>query len=232
MVEAAIITTCMPISVPSIAEVVVTTSVLTPHVLVITQRLITLPVHHGTREWIMDAMTITVATTMASTIVVEAMTTIAAILAVARTKAAAMVAATTTAIVAAPAKAEATTVLHTPSRATAVARCASRRAADRNAFRAAQCVAPAALPVQQAHRTSAAAVRIVEAAALTAEVRVEAPTEEDQARMAVDIRDAKNRIVWKQARNTPVHWWSKNAIWHMQWVAGTSGSWLPLLCWH
>ena len=191
MEEAAIITMCMPILVPSIAEVVATTSVLTPHVLVHTQRLVTLPVLQGTREWIMAAMTTTVATTMASTIVVEAMTTIAAILAVAQTKAAAMVAATTTAIVAAPAKAEATTVLHTPSRATAVARCASRRAADRNAFRAAQCVAPAALPVQQAHRTSAAAVRIMEAAALTAEVRVEAPTEEDQARMAVDIRDAK-----------------------------------------
>ena len=137
MVEAAIITTCMHILVPSIAEAVVTTSVLTPHVLVHTQRLVTLLLPQGTREWIMVAMTTTVATTMASTIAVEAMTTIAAILAVARTKAAAMVAATTTAIVAAPAKAEATTVLHTPSRATAIARCASRPAADLSAYRAA-----------------------------------------------------------------------------------------------
>jgi hypothetical protein len=130
---------------------------------------------------------------MASTIAVEATTTIAAILAAVPTKAA-MVAATTTAIATVVSTAEAATIAaRTPSRATAVARCASRRAADLNAFRAAQCVALAALPVQQAHLTSAAAVRIVEAAALTAEVRVEAPTEEDQARMVVDIKDDKTQ---------------------------------------
>ena len=137
MEEDAIITTCMHILVPSIAEAVVTTSVLTPHVLVHTQRLVTLPVLQGTREWIMAAMTATVATTMASTIVVEATTTIAAIPAEVPTKVAAMVEATTTAIVVAPAKAEATTVLHTPSRATAVVRCDSRPAADLSAYRAA-----------------------------------------------------------------------------------------------
>jgi hypothetical protein len=127
MVVAATITTCMPISVPSIAEAVATTSVLTPHVPVITQRLITLLLPQGTREWIMDAMTTTVAMTMASTIAVEATTTIAATLAVVPTKAEAMVAATTTAIVAEATTAEVTTIaLRTPSPATAVARCASR----------------------------------------------------------------------------------------------------------
>lgn len=203
MEEAATITTCMPISVLSIAVAVATTSVLTPHVLVITQLLITLPVHQGTREWIMGAMTTTVATIMASTIVVEAMTTIAAeatttiaaILEAVPTKAEAMVAATTTAIVAEATTAEVATIaVRTPSPATAVARCVSRRAADRNAFRAAQCVAPAALPVPQAHLTSAAAVRIVEAAALTAVVRVVAPTEVVRARMVVDIKDAKTKL--------------------------------------
>ena len=138
MVEVAIITTCMHILVPSIAEAVVTTSVLTPHVLVHTQRLVTLLLPQGTREWIMAAMTTTVATTMASTIVTEAMTTIAAILAVARTKAAAMAAAMTTAIVTEVSTAEAATIaVRTPSRATAVARCASRQAADLSASRAA-----------------------------------------------------------------------------------------------
>ena len=137
MVEAAIITTCMPISVPSIAVAVATTSVLTPHVLVHTQRLVTLLLPQGTREWIMVAMTTTVATTMASTIVVEAMITIAAILAAVPTKAA-MVVATTTAIVTEVSTAEAATIaVRTPSRATAVARCASRQAADLIAYRAA-----------------------------------------------------------------------------------------------
>ena len=88
---------CMPISVPSIAVAVATTSVLTPHVPVRTQRPVTLLLLQGTREWITGVMTTTVATTMASTIAVEATTTIAAILAAVPTKAA-MVAATTTAI--------------------------------------------------------------------------------------------------------------------------------------
>ena len=194
MAEVAIITTCMHILVPSIAEAVVTTSVLTLHVLVITPLLTTLPVLHGTREWIMAAMTTTVATTMASTIVEEATTTIAAIPAVVPTRAA-MVAATTTAIVVATSTEVATIALHTPSQATAVARCVSRRTADLSAYKAARCVAQAAPPVQQALRTSAAAVRIAEAAPLTAEVRmaevrVEVPTEADH--MVVDIRDAKS----------------------------------------
>ena len=195
MVEAAIITTCMHILVPSIAEGVATTSVLTPHVLVITSLHITHPALHGTRDWFMAAMTTTVATTMASTIVEEATTTIAAILAVEPTKVV-MVAATTTAIVVATSTEVATIALHTPSQATAVARCVSRRTADLSAYKAARCVAQAAPPVQQALRTSAAAVRIAEAAPLTAEVRmaevrVEVPTE--VAHTVVDIRDAKSK---------------------------------------
>lgn len=145
MEEDAIITTCMHILAPSIAEAVVTTSVLTPHVLVHTQRLVTLPVLQGTREWIMGAMTTTVATTMASTIVVEAMTTIAAeamttivVEATTTIMAEAMVAATTMVIATEASTAEVTTTaLRTPSPATAVARCASRPAADLSAYRAA-----------------------------------------------------------------------------------------------
>ena len=194
MAEAAIITTCMPIRVPFIVEVAATTSVLMPHVLVHMLHLVTLPVLQGTREWTMGAMTTTVAT-MASTIVVEATTTIAAILAAVRAKAAAMVVATTMAIVAVQARVEATTALLTPSRTTAVARCASRRAEERNEFRAALCVAQVVPLVQQALHASAAAVRIVEAVPLTAAARMEvvhvvAPAEAD--RMVVDIRDAKS----------------------------------------
>ena len=54
-------------------------------------------------------------------------------------------------------------------------------------------MAQAEPPAHQALRISAAAARIVEAAALTAAVHVVAPTEVVQAHMVADIKDAKTQ---------------------------------------